>query len=203
MPQPSTQLRKAHSTIDEGREFAFYLDQAAEGFFRFMLGPDSVEIIASAFTQPNHDLSYENVNFVERDKAIIGMVSGYTAEQHGRFSEQPLKLAAGRFNLRLILVSILFAPFLRIIDTIAPGDFYIQAIAIEPGMRGEGIGSVLMDTAEELAVNDGSTRISLDVAANNVGARRFYEHRDMTVESQWPKRMAIPGLKFYRMIKVL
>ena len=49
----------------------------------------------------------------------------------------------------------------------------------------------------------GSTRLSLDVSAKNEGARRFYERRGMTVESQWPKRLAIPVLKFYRMTKGL
>ena len=44
---------------------------------------------------------------------------------------------------------------------------------------------------------------SLDVSAKNEGARRLYEHLGMTVESQWPKRLAIPGLKFYRMTKAL
>ena len=128
MPQSLTMIRTANPTFDEGRKFACYLDQAAEGFFRFMLGRRALDIIATAFIQPNHDLSYQNVTFVERDQVIVGMVSCYTAEQHGQSSDRPLKQAAGRFNLRMILVSIIFAPLLRIIDTIADGDFYIQAI---------------------------------------------------------------------------
>jgi ribosomal protein S18 acetylase RimI-like enzyme len=203
MPQSLTELRTANPTLDEGREFAYYLDQAAEGFFRFMLGRHAMDIIATAFTHPNHDLSYQNVTFVERDQDIVGMVSCYTAEQHRRSSDQPLKQAAGRCNLRMMFVSILFAPLLRIIDTIADGDFYIQAIAIDTELRGEGVGSALMDSVEEFALSSGSTRISLDVSASNENARRFYEHRGMTVESQWPKRLAIPGLRLFRMTKVL
>jgi len=181
--------------------FARYLDEAAEGFFRFMLGRDAGEIIARAFVEPGHDLSYENVTFAERDNVIVGMVSGYTAEQHRRSSRQPLKQAAGRYHLRMKIVLILFAPLMRIIDSIADSDFYLQAIAVDKELRGDGVGSVLMDSLEERARASGSTRLALDVSAKNVRARRFYERRGMTVESQWPKRLPIPGLRFYRMTK--
>ena len=118
MPNSSTTFRMATPTFEEGRVFAPYLDQAAEGFFHFMLGRRAIDIIATAFTQPNHDLSYQNVTFVEREKIIVGMISGYTAEQHLRSSDRPLKQAAGRYNLRMIVVSTLFSPLFRIIDTI-------------------------------------------------------------------------------------
>ena len=39
MDRDSIVIRAANSTPDEGLEFARYLDEAAEGFFRFMLGP--------------------------------------------------------------------------------------------------------------------------------------------------------------------
>jgi len=103
----------------------------------------------------------------------------------------------------MIAVSILCAPLLRIIDTIADGDFYLQAIAVDKELRGEGVGSALMDLIEDRAVASGSVRLALDVSAKNEGARRLYERRGMTVESQWPKRVVIPGLRFFRMTKSL
>jgi ribosomal protein S18 acetylase RimI-like enzyme len=196
-------LRAANPTLDEGLVFARYLDEAAEGFFRFMLGSSSEQIIATAFSQPEHDLSYQNVTFAERSNVIVGMVSGFTAEEHHRSSRQPLQEAAGRGNLRMRIVLVLFAPLMRIIDTIADGDFYLQAIAVDKELRGDGIGCVLMDSIEERARARGSTRLSLDVAAKNAGACRFYERRGMAVASQWPKRLPMPGLRFYRMTKTL
>jgi ribosomal protein S18 acetylase RimI-like enzyme len=203
MDRHSVNLRPANPTLDDGLAFARYLDQAAEGFFRFMLGRRAGHIIATVFAQPDHDLSYQNVTFVERDNVIVGTVSGYTAAQHRRSSPQPLKQAAGRRNLRMRIVLILFAPLMRIIDSIADGDFYLQAIGVDKELRGDGIGSVLMDSLEERARASGSTRLSLDVSAKNEGACRFYERRGMTVESQWPKRLPMPGLRFYRMTKTL
>ncbi len=203
MDRHSIFLRAANPTFDEGLAFARYVDQAAEGFFGFMLGRRVAEILAAAYIQPDHDLSYQNVTFAERDNVIVGMLSGYTAEQHRRSSRQPLNRAAGRRHLRMRIVQILFAPLMRITDSIADGDFYVLFIAVDKELRGEGVGAVLMDSSEERARASGSTRLSLDVSAKNEGARRLYERRGMTVESQWPKRLPIPGLKFYRMTKAL
>jgi ribosomal protein S18 acetylase RimI-like enzyme len=203
MSKPSIIFRAANPTFDEGQIFAHYLDKAAEGFFRFMLGRRSVDIIATAFTQPNHDLSYQNITFAERDNNIVGMVLGYTAKQHNQTSDRPLKQAAGRFNLRMITISTLLSPLFRIIDNIADDDFYLQAMAIDKELRGKGLGSILMDYVEDCVRDCGSVRLSLDVSAANKDARKLYQHRGMTVESQWPKRLVIPGMKFYRMVKTI
>ena len=58
MDRHSIVLRAANPTFDEGLASARYLDEAAEGFFRFMLGRRAGYIIATAFAQPDHDLSY-------------------------------------------------------------------------------------------------------------------------------------------------
>jgi len=101
MDQHSIILRTANPIIDEGLLFARYLDEAAEGFFRFMIGRRFAEIITTAYTQPDHDLSYQYVTFAERDNVIVGMASGYTAEQHRRSSDQPLRKAVGSHAVRM------------------------------------------------------------------------------------------------------
>jgi len=196
-------LRAARSARDDGRRFARYLDQAAEGFFGFMLGRRKDDILARAFLEPGHDLSFQNVEFAERDGSAVGMVSGYTAEQHRQSSERPLLRAAGKFNFRMMVVGILCAPLFRVIDSVADGDFYLQAVAVDPEARGEGVGSLLIDRIEARAVAAGSRRIALDVSAKNKGALKLYGRRGMTVESQWPKRLWIPGLRLLRMTKPL
>ena len=203
MNQHDIAFRAARPTLEEGQEFARYLDTAAEGFFRLWLGGRSVEILATVYLQPDHDLSVQNVTFAERDGIVVGMVSGFTAEQHRRSSIQPLRQAAGRWNAQFLIVSVLFAPFLRIIDTIEDGDFYLQAIAVGEKGRGAGVGSALMKLIEDRAIATCAARLVLDVSAENRGARRFYERRGFSVESQWPKRWAIPKFKLLRMTKVL
>ena len=192
-------LRSARQDRDDGRAFTRYLDQAAEGFFRFMLGKRFEEIIAKAFLKADHDLSWQHAAFAEHNGSIIGMVSGFTAEQHRRSSLQPLKKAAGGCNPRLKAVTLLCAPLLQIIDTVEDRDYYLQAIAVDPNLRGCGAGSILYDFLKDRARDSGSTRLSLDVSAGNETAVSFYRHRGMTIESQWPKQIPIPGIKIYRM----
>ncbi len=203
MDSHSINLRPANAMEDDGLVFARYLDEAAEGFFRVMLGRRARQIVATAFAQPDHDLSHQNVTFAEHDSVIVGMVSGYTAEQHGRSTRESLTRAAGRWNLRMRIVLGLASPLMQIIDSIADTDFYLQAIAVDEALRGSGVGTVLMDSLEQRAHASGCTRLALDVSGNNESARRFYERRGMTVESQWPKSLKIPAIRFYRMTKVL
>ena len=202
MDRHSIVLRAAKPTFDEGVVFARYLDEAAEGFFRFMLGSRAVQVVAEAYTQSDNNYSFQNVIIAEHDQLIVGMALGFTAEQRRHFSDRPLKQAAGFPALRMRAVSILCAPLLRILTTIADGDFYLLAIAIDKEIRGEGVGSALMDSIEERARASGSTRLSLDVSAKNEGARRLYERRGMSVESEWPKVRFLPRL-FVRMTKTL
>jgi ribosomal protein S18 acetylase RimI-like enzyme len=196
-------IRAAKPTFDEGLVFAHYLDEAAEGFFSFMLGNRAHETIAKAFILPGHKYSFENVIFAEHDKVIAGMASGYSAKQHQNFSEQPLKQAADCWTLRMRIVKFLCKPLLQILDSITVDDFYLQAIAIDKNFRGKGIGSELIDFIEERARTSGAKRLSLDVSAKNDGARKLYERRGMAIESQWPKHLIIPGIKLFRMTKNL
>jgi ribosomal protein S18 acetylase RimI-like enzyme len=203
MGEHQINLRAAKPTFDEGLVFERYLDQAAEGFFRFLFGRRAPDIIASAYTEPDHDFSYQNVTFAERNNVILGMVSGFSSEQHQGSSDRTLKRAAGRSALRFAAVKFLCAPLWRFLDTIHDGDFYLQAIAVDNERRGQGIGSRLIDSIEVRAASNGSTRLVLDVAAKNESARRLYERRGMTVETQWPKPFALGQFRLLRMIKPL
>jgi ribosomal protein S18 acetylase RimI-like enzyme len=195
-------LRPARPESGEGLLFARYIDEAAEGFFAFMLGPNSESITASAFMEPGHALSYENVMFAEREGVVVGMSLAYTGVQHRGFSDEPLKRAAGRSALRMKLVRILLAPLWRILDTVPEGDFYLHGIAVEPEFRGAGVGSLIMDDVEARGQAAGSTRLSLDVAEKNKGARKLYGRRGMIESSEWPSSRFLPTV-FVRMTKDL
>jgi ribosomal protein S18 acetylase RimI-like enzyme len=202
MQDRSTLLRPARPEYSEGLLFARYLDEAAEGFFGFMLGRGAQAIIASAFTEPGHSLSYEHVMFAKREGAVVGMSSAYSGAQHRGFSDEPLRRAAGRNAIRMRIVRTLLAPLWRILDTIPEEDFYLQSLAVEPELRGAGIGSLLINDVEERARVSGSVRLSLDVSARNKGARKLYARRGMFELSEWPSSRFLPAV-FVRMAKNL
>ena len=166
-----------------------------------MLGSDSESIIATAFIDSSHSLSHENVVFAEVDTKVVGMSSTFTEKQHRTFSDEPL-LRAARNAIRLKLVRTLFAPLWRVLETIPEGDFYLLGVAIEPELRGAGIGSILMNDIENRAKASESNRLSLDVSAKNDGARRLYKRLGMVESSMWPNSRFLPTV-FIRMSQYL
>ena len=184
MDQNKITLRRAKPTFEEGLIFAHYLDEAFEGLFSSLLGRQVFDIVAKAYTHPDHDFSFQNTIFAECDKALVGMATGYSAEQHRASSNQPLKQAA-RGNIMQKIGAGLLCYRLRFLGTHADGDFYLQAIAVAEKHRSKGIGTVLLDGIEDRARSFGSTKLILDAAAKNEGARKFYKRRGMTVASEW------------------
>ena len=202
MRRAAVVIRPATPDHGEGLLFARYMDQAAEGFFGFMLGRNAERIIAGAFSEPGHSLSFEHVVFAEREGVVAGMSSAFTGARHRSFSEEPLRRAAGRSAFRMRCVRTLLGPLWRILNTVAEGDFYLQGMAVEPDLRGAGIGSILMADAEERARGVGSARLCLDVAAKNERARNLYARRGMVESARWPASNLLPTV-FVRMTKDL
>lgn len=195
-------IKPANPTCEEGLMYARYLDQAAEGFFRFYLGRRAPEIIAAAYLRPDHDYSWKNVFFAECNGKIAGMVSGYSAKQRRCFMNEPLEEAAGGFSLRRFFVHILLAPLWHVLETFEDGDFYVQSVAVEQNHRGRGIGSLLMDHIEDVAEKSNASRLVLDVAASNKGAKKLYERCGIKKSSVWPKAPFFPSI-LVRMTKPL
>ncbi len=195
-------MRPAAPTVEDGRVFARLLDQAQEGYYRAMLGRRAGDVIARAFTRPGHDLSHQHVRFAEQNGRIVGMASGYTAEAHRRFTDEPLRSAAGR-RLRVAAFTRLTRRMLRFMGAVPDGDFYVRAVAVEPAHRGAGIGTLLMRSLEDNARAAGSARLALDVAAKNRDARKLYERLGMTAEAESRKWFGLPNTNLIRMTKPL
>ena len=107
-----------------------------------MLGRRAGDIIARAFTQPGHDLSYQYVTLAEQGGRVVGMASGYTAEAHRHSTEEPLTAAAGWRRYRMAAFTRFTRRMVRFIDTVPDGDFYGPAHrrelpAVEPAALGK------------------------------------------------------------------
>jgi ribosomal protein S18 acetylase RimI-like enzyme len=196
----ATVLRDARPTYAEGMVYSRYLDMLSPGFRR-ALGRHSVEIVAEAYVQPGHVLSYEHVSFAYRGGAVVGMVSCYTAAQHRHSSSGALRQALGGHGLFGTRAAFL-AAFLRRFGPRAEDDFYVWALFVNAEHRGRGIGADLMDLAEVWARDKGLAQLSLDVEAKNHRARRFYKRWGMVVVSEWPALPFIPAATV-RMTKML
>ncbi|MFI8372081.1 GNAT family N-acetyltransferase [Streptomyces sp. NPDC085466] len=62
----------------------------------------------------------------------------------------------------------------------APGQLVMDGIAVDPGMRGRGVGSLLIEEVAALAAERDCREIRLDVIDTNPRARALYERRGFT-----------------------
>lgn len=65
---------------------------------------------------------------------------------------------------------------LVLLEAMAPGSWYINAIATFEQHRGKGVAQALLKKAEELAVQDRCPQMSLIVASENTNAKGLYKH---------------------------
>lgn len=200
MPEP-IEIRDAQPTYDEGLAAARFIDMASEGGIRKALGRRYTDIIANAFVEPDHHLSYEHAVFAVQAGSIVGMVSGYAAEQQENSSIDPLKKAPGN-RLRRAIGLALLRVILSVMGNHESGDFYVAFAGVDDKARGHGVGSKLLAALESRARERGATRFTLDVSARNEGAKRLYQRLGLSVESRYPKTRLLPTFA-YRMGKAL
>ena len=194
MNPPKIIIRPAKPSQEEGLRFAQFMNMAADGGFRYLFGPRFKEIVAEAFVASGHDLSYEHALFAEWDGAIVGMASGYTAEQHEGSSDEPITRAAGRSAFRIACMFALTAPMWRFMHTYEKGDFYLQFLAVDARHRGKGIGSALIGAMEARGRESGSERFVLDVSGRNPDAQRLYARQGFEVGPRWPRLAFVPPM---------
>lgn len=197
------EIRPAKPTLEEGRLFARYLNEASDQLMQTMFGRGYPGIIAKTYLSSGHVMSHETVVFVESEAGVIGMGSWYGTNQGLAPSDRALMGAAGIRLVRAVPFAILARRLFEFMDTVPDGDFYLAALAVDNDKRGHGIGSRLIDCAESEAKATGHTRLALDVAVDNDQARRLYERHGMTVEAESPAITFLPNERVYRMVKPL
>lgn len=75
-------------------------------------------------------------------------------------------------SLRLLIVDIL--DYFVLCD-VGPGDLYVAEIAVDPSLRGQGIGKKVLYDVIDYARQKNLNRILLDADFRNHGAKRLYE----------------------------
>nr|WP_254430536.1 GNAT family N-acetyltransferase [Ruegeria sp. HKCCA6948] len=73
----------------------------------------------------------------------------------------------------------LFRP-LHELENKALDSWYVNVLACYPETRGQGLGSKILEVADEIARDAGHNTMSVIVADENVGARRLYERKGYT-----------------------
>lgn len=195
-------FRPAADTESDAAFFAWGLNEAMDGFLDSMFGRRSREILAAVSRIPGHDLSLEHVILAEADGQAVGMLSGMQTKAMADVTPA-LRRCAGMRVLRAGLLYLAGRPLFQSMSRHAPGEWYLQVLAVAPEARGAGVGSRLLDVALEQARKCGCDRITLDVVATNAGGIRLYERQGYEKEWTSPRAWLLGGARVHRLSKAV
>lgn len=156
---------------------------ASGGIFQKLLGdllpgtPPEV-LLGMAVTDETSAMGYSNFFVAEIGDEIAGAICAYDSRLFG----VPVTLASFLPPPRLHAFGDFFS-------TSLPAGFYIQTVFVEEGMRGRGIGRVLLETANAVADGLGFQSLLLHVWEDNTPALKLYETFGFSPAS----RIEIPG----------
>lgn len=152
---------------------------------------DAVQILNQLevlFKRTDNRHSYLNT-YVAVEKAtneILGVIVLYTG-QDGIKMDEALQRWLENKN----------APTIKIDPEAYPDEFYLDTICVHKKSRGLGLGTKLLQFAEEVAREKGYKKLSLNVEIKKDKARRLYEKMGYVVVEPW----TIIDEPFYHMVK--
>ena len=110
--------------------------------------------------RPEGGFSYRNAIIIEHRGACAGCLIGY------EIPNQPEPIGGD--------LPAMFVP-LQELENLAPGTWYVNVLAVRLQLRGLGLGTRLLDFADETGRARGKRGMSVIVSDANPGARRLYE----------------------------
>lgn len=126
-------------------------------------GYDFLTAIEDVARQPDTQYSYRNTLIAERDEFPVAAAVSYDGASLHPLREKTLKIIH-KYNPTLHITD----------DETAPGELYLDSLAVLPEMRGAGIGKMLINATIEKAKLMGHTHVGLLVDFENPDAERLY-----------------------------
>ena len=130
-------------------------------------GEDVLDVGQRRYEQEDSLFSYRNCSMVEKDGETAGMIVAFPMEVDDQYIEADPVLV----------------PYSRLEEQ---DSYYICGMAVYPGFRGCGIGSMLLRNAEERTRELGLQKLSLIVFERNEGAKRLYERKGYVEKHREP-----------------
>lgn len=140
------------------------------------------------FKREDNRHSYLSTCIAEKDDVIMGVMvlySGVDAIQLDANLVNRLRMKTDK--------NIVIPPEARI------DEYYIDTVCVSPDFRGQGIGSLLLAYAEEVAREAGFLKVALNVEPEKEAAIRLYERVGYQIAEPW----TIYGGAFHHMVKGL
>ena len=173
------QLVAARPTPVDARHFADLAQIAGDELYSQLFGKRATPLLQSMFLRENNEYSCRHCTFIRHEHETVGMIHAQSADTlraNELRSFLLMMLLAGWELPRFLLMLLMMRQLLGFAgQKLAPGDYYITFVALYPAFRGRGLSKPLLAHAEESALREGCTRLTLDVAADNTIAIAAYQ----------------------------
>jgi len=116
-----------------------------------------IDFGARRYESEDSVFSYRNCTVAEVDGEVAGILVAFSMYESGEVESD---------------VDPVLAPYMKLEQ---PNSYYICAMALFPEYRGKGIGTRLLEIAEEQAKDNNLIQLSLIVFEQNEGAKKLYE----------------------------
>ncbi|MDA2213302.1 GNAT family N-acetyltransferase [Bacillus cereus group sp. MYBK195-1] len=150
--------------------------------------------------QGNNRFSHQYAYEAQMDGKTLGMITCYAIPVLNRLAWSTFKQLLSLRKLGFVIYNILNIKMLYSMFTLKEGEddeFHIGTIALLPESRGLGIGTRLLEFAEEQASLQGFAKCSLTVKKENQLAIKLYQRIGYQITGEINK----PKLSLYRMVK--
>jgi ribosomal protein S18 acetylase RimI-like enzyme len=164
-PAPNITIRPA--TPEDADALAQFINFAGEGMPLYLWermaeeGETSWDVGRRRARREEGGFSYLNATIAEIDGKVAACLIGYpipgTPETIDYETMPPM-----------------FVP-LQELENLSPGSWYVNVLAAYPEYRGKGLGTRLLEVAQERAAQAQCKELSIIVSDANIGARRLYE----------------------------
>jgi ribosomal protein S18 acetylase RimI-like enzyme len=152
---------------DDAGDLAQLIDIAGEGIpsllWSDMAQPGETAMQAGMKRAAREDggFSYRNATVAEEDGRVMAMLLDY---------RQPDPYEVGE----VADLPGMIRPLIEL-EALAPGSWYVNAVATYEAYRGRGLATALLELSRQAAIDDGAGSMSIIVARENAPARRLYE----------------------------
>jgi ribosomal protein S18 acetylase RimI-like enzyme len=163
---------------DDATDLARLINEAGEGLPEYLWsleasgGDSAFDVGEARAARDEGGFSYRNARILEANGETAAMLLGYAL---------PDPYDVGDLDA----LSDIIRPLVEL-ESLAPGSWYINAVATYEACRGKGFGNRLMILASELGRACGCANLSLIVASGNLGAKRLYERLGYRIVAQRP-----------------
>jgi len=156
-------------------ELIYETDKSLFGKFLDKNQDEALNKLRKLIIAKNNAYSHENIYVAEDDDgSVMGVLVGFRGDYLSLAKEAKIFNETLQFKdvLKLIFIKPIYDKITA--SSIENDDFYIGNLAVNPNIRGHGVGTKMLKSSLEIANHKNCKRVLLDVIFTNIRAKNLY-----------------------------